>query len=228
MSSNDVDFCLFDMDGLLLDTERIYSEVTQTIVSRYGKTYSWALKSKMMGQRQLEAAQLLIKELELHEFLTPEQYLLERNEMQARLFPDARPLPGVVRLVKHLKKHHVPMAVATSSHLDAFNIKSSNNQELFQLFDVVITGDNPNVKQGKPQPDIFIEAARILGCTDPSRVLVFEDAVSGVQAAQNANMKVVWVPDPNLDRTAVTRHVDLVIDSLEKFDPGLFGLPQFE
>lgn len=220
-----IEACLFDMDGLLLDTERIYTEVTQMIVSRFGKTYSWALKSKMMGQRQLEAAKLLIRELELEDQMTPEEYLEERNAMQAKLFSSARPLPGVISLVRHLKKHSIPIAVATSSHLDAFELKTRENQELFQLFDLVVTGDHPNVKRGKPHPDIFIEAARQLGFEDPTKCLVFEDAVSGVLAAQAAGMRVCWVPDPNLDRSAVTKPADLVVETLEHFRPELFGLP---
>jgi HAD superfamily hydrolase (TIGR01509 family) len=219
--------CLFDMDGLLLDTERIYTLVTQKIVARYGKEYTWALKSRMMGMRQEEAAHLLVTELGIESQLSADAYLKERNQMQSELFASARPLPGVIRLVKHLKDAGVPIAVATSSHRDAFELKTSQNQELFALFDAIVTGDSPAVKRGKPHPDIFIEAARQLSIQDPRQCLVFEDAISGVRAAQAAGMHVCWVPDPNIDTTQVQGHVDLIINTLEKFKPEQFGLPPY-
>lgn len=203
--------------------------VTQKIVSRYGKQYTWDIKSKMMGMRQKEAAELLIRELDLEtDGLTPDAYLLERNRLQSELFPSARPLPGVLKLVNHFKKLKIPMAVATSSHRDAFRLKTMNNSKLFELFDLVVTGDDPDVKNGKPHPDIFLVAAKRLETSDNSRVLVFEDAISGVKAAQSAGMKVCWVPDPNLDRSAITKPVDLCISSLEEFDPKQFGLKDFD
>lgn len=77
--------------------------------------------------------------------ISPVDYLAERNARQEELFPEARPLPGVMRLVRHLKRHGVPMAVATSSHSRAFKIKAQNNRELFDLFDLVVTGDDAAV-----------------------------------------------------------------------------------
>lgn len=70
---------IFDCDGLLLDTERIYSEATQHILDRYGKTFTWSLKAKMMGMRGPEAATLLCHELDIP--LSPQAYLDERNAL---------------------------------------------------------------------------------------------------------------------------------------------------
>ncbi|KAJ3086380.1 Pseudouridine-5'-phosphatase, partial [Quaeritorhiza haematococci] len=174
----------------------------------------------MMGLKERDAAALLIKTLQIP--MTPEEYLKERNVGHEKLFPSCRPLPGVMQLVSHLKKHAIPIAVATSSHKSAFKLKSSENQPLFSLFDGhIICGDDPRIKKGKPAPDLFLEAARQLvefqrreeaglnGSTngsisvsdseiDPKKFLVFEDAPSGVKAALNAGMNVVWIPDPNM------------------------------
>lgn len=67
-----------------------------------------------------------------------------------------------MRLIGHLKAHGVPIAVATSSHRAHFLLKSQENQALFDMFDHIVTGDDPAVVDGKPAPDIFLEAARRL------------------------------------------------------------------
>eukprot|EP00937_MAST-01D_sp_MAST-1D-sp2_P006514 g6514.t1 len=151
---------LFDMDGLLLDTERVYTEVTQSIVQRFGKEFTWDLKARMMGRKAAEAAQILVDEL--HIPLTAEAYLQEREEQQDRLFPSCELLPGVERLVRHLKAHKYPIAVATSSHRSAFELKTSRHKELFSLFDVIVTGDDTELRAGKPAPDIFLLALQRL------------------------------------------------------------------
>lgn len=220
-----IDLCIFDMDGLLLDTERIYTEVTQMIVGRYGKTYDWALKSRMMGMRQQEASELLVRELKLP--ISAAEYLEERNKLHEARFPDARPLPGVERLVRHLKQKGVPICVATSSFKDAFELKTRNNQHLFSLFDLIVTGDDAELKRGKPHPDIFLLAAKRMR-SDPTKCLVFEDAPSGVEAALAAKMRVCWVPDPNVDCSRYQNEVDVILDTMERFEPLRFGLPSFD
>ncbi|KAJ3289896.1 Pseudouridine-5'-phosphatase [Borealophlyctis nickersoniae] len=122
--------------------------------------------------------------------------------------------------------------VATSSHREAFLLKTSQNRELFDLFDGHITcGDDEDIKRGKPHPDLFLAAAKKLGAdvTKAQSCLVFEDAPSGVQAALNANMQVIWVPDVNLvqDPELIAK-ASQVLRSLEDFVPEPFGLPSFE
>ena len=139
-------------------------------------------------------------------------------------------MPGVLKLVKHLKKHEIPIAVATSSHRKAFHLKTQNNQELFSLYGKNITcGDDEDHIRGKPHPDIFKEAAKKLSpkaWENPSSCLVFEDAPSGVLAGLNAGMHVVWIPDPNLrvDQELASRCLR-VLSSMEEFDPSSVGLP---
>ena len=77
---------LYDMDGLLLDTENFYTDVTQQIVSRYGKNFDWSIKSQMLGRPAFESAITLVRVLELP--IQPEDYLLERKVLLNQRFPE--------------------------------------------------------------------------------------------------------------------------------------------
>ena len=119
--------------------------------------------------------------------------------------------------------------VATSSRRDAFSLKTQNNAHLFDLFDGnIICGDDAAVKQGKPAPDIFLAAAQKIGheLIDPSTCLVFEDSPSGVQAALNAKMNVIWIPDVNLTLDPILiQQCTEVLKSMKAFQPEKYGLP---
>ena len=215
---------IYDMDGLLLDTESFYTRVSQTIAARYGKVYDWSLKSRMMGQRAADSAKLFTESLNLP--ITPEEYLAVRTPMLEELFPQAEPMPGAFRLTQHLHHHAVPQAVATSSNRRHFELKSSRHRSWFSIFDCVVIGDDPAVRRGKPAPDMFLLAAERIG-TPPAACLVFEDALVGVDAACAAGMPVIAVPDPHLS-PELFGAADQVLRSLDEFDPAAWGLPRME
>lgn len=212
---------IYDVDGLLLDTERFYTQAYQIIAARYGKIYDWSIKARTIGMKAQDSAKIIIETLGLP--FTPEQWLETRKVLLEELFPKAEPLPGAVRLTQHFKDHGIPQAVATSSDRHYFNLKTSRHRDWFAIFDCRVSGDDKEVKEGKPAPDIFLVTARRLQA-QPGHCLVFEDAPAGVQAARAAGMSVIAVPDPNLDER-VFGDAHQVLRSLEQFDPAGWGLP---
>ncbi|KAJ1697989.1 hypothetical protein LUZ63_006501 [Rhynchospora breviuscula] len=219
---------IFDMDGLLLDSERIYTLLNGKILERYGKIFDWPLQAKLMGKRTIESAQIIVKESGLTGILSPEAFLEEREIMLQMLLPTCTLLPGAERLVKHFHANGISMCVATATCTDHFLLKTQNHSRIFAMMHHVVKGDDPEVKQGKPAPDIFLAALRRFeGHVEASKCLVFEDAPYGVAAAKEAGMSVVMVPDPKLDASCHER-ADQVISSLLKFSPQNWELPPFE
>lgn len=219
---------IFDMDGLLLDTEKFYTEVQEMILARYNKTFDWSLKAKMMGMKAIEAAKVFVEETGISDSLSAEEFLIEREETLQKLFPTTDLMPGASRLIRHLRANNVPICVATGSKKHHFELKTQRHRELFSLMHHIVNGDDIQVKQGKPAPDIFLTAAKRFedGPVDPQKVLVFEDAPSGVLAAKNAGMSVVMVPDPRLDSSYLGT-ADKVLKSLLDFQPADWALPRF-
>lgn len=216
-------FAIFDVDGLLLDTESIYTQVTQQVIGRFGKTYDWSVKANMIGRPQLDSARYLVQTLDLP--ISAEAYLEERNGLLRQAFPNNNPMSGAECLVRHLHENRIPLAVATSSDRELFAIKTTHHKSWFSLFDLVVTGDDPELKSGKPAPDIFLIAAKRLAAV-PEKTLVFEDAPSGLAAGLAAGMRVIAVPDPNMDKSRYHGAAQ-ILESLKDFQPEIFGMGHF-
>ncbi len=224
MSSETAVSCLlFDVDGLLLNTEIVYTEVTQEIAARFGKTFNWSIKANMIGRAEIESSRYLVEALELP--ISAEEYLSERNDMLRRGLAGCDPMPGAEAMIRHLHREGVPIAVATSSTTELFEIKKSRHTEWFSLFDVTVTGDDPDVMRAKPAPDIFMTAANRLDA-EPGATLVFEDAPSGLAAGIAAGMRVIVVPDPNMDRSRYQGATE-ILGSLEEFSMERYSLPPY-
>jgi pseudouridine-5'-monophosphatase len=205
---SDYNHVIFDLDGVLLDTEKLYTEATQTVVAEFGKVFDWSLKSLMMGRHELEAAALLVKTLGLP--ISAEEYLKRQLPIAEELFRSATEVAGAEDFVAALVRRGHTLAVGTSSTLRLYRLKTAH-LPWFSAFSAVVSGDHPEVHALKPAPDIFLAAARAIG-GEPSRCLVIEDSPAGVLAARAAGMSVVAIPDPALEATRFET-ADLVVRS---------------
>jgi pseudouridine-5'-monophosphatase len=210
---------IFDLDGVLLDTEPLYTEATQTIAARYGKTFDWELKRQTMGTDARRGARLVIDALQLP--MTEDDYLSERVALLRTLFASAPAVPGAEHWLRSLSSHGLPIAVGTSSIAELCAIKWQPHPWLREL-EPKVCGDDPDVTARKPEPDIFLVAARRLG-VDPGECVVFEDSPAGVQAAKRAGMQVIVLKDPALD-AAHFGDADLIVGAYESLTPAVMWL----
>ncbi|KAK0195057.1 HAD-like domain-containing protein [Armillaria mellea] len=229
-----IEYVLFDMDGLMIDSEKIYTDVTNAILAPYGCKMTWDIKAGCMGKPERAAAEHLLSHFPGIS-LTLESYLTQRNTLQDAMWPTVPLLPGVAKLVLHLKNHGIPIAVATGSRRRNYELKTGHLQEVFGCFD----------RTSGPEPDIFLIAARDLLRRDVgearsdiseahkaerSKGLVFEDGLPGMQAGKRAGMNVIWIPDANLlDVEYVGEEkADAMLKSLQEFVPEEWGLPPYD
>jgi pseudouridine-5'-monophosphatase len=218
---------IFDMDGLLLNTEHIYTQAYQRVAQQHGTNFTWEIKVQLMGMPGKPGAQKAVDLMNIP--LTADEFIQALHRHKQELFPTAQLLPGAEKLVRHLHKHGVPIAVASGSFTHDFNTKTTHHKEFFQLFPIVVLGDDPDLKHGKPEPDQFLLT---LGkfpapCPPVERVLVFEDSPNGVLAAKAAGMGVVLVPDERLEK-GMYHDPTATLKSLEDFVPEEFGLPPYD
>jgi len=99
-------------DGLLLDSERLYTQVTNEILAPYNKQLTWEIKAMLMGRPSEESARMLIERTGIP--LSPEELLAMFASRQRTLFPSVQPMPGALKLVQHLRKSNIPIAVSQS------------------------------------------------------------------------------------------------------------------
>lgn len=209
--------CLFDMDGLLLNTEDIYTLCADLVLKKYGRPgLPWSLKAKMMGVPGSSNGDTFHAWAQLP--IPREQYKREQSEQQKIHFPECEPLPGVETLLSNLRRAgttnglDVRIALATSSERANYDLKTSHATTK-AILDLIpeehkVLGDDPRIQKGrgKPAPDIYLVALQAVNDNLPEGVpkitprecLVFEDSVIGVEAGRRAGMRVVWVPHPKL------------------------------
>jgi pseudouridine 5'-phosphatase len=218
--SRPVRCAIFDLDGVLLDTEHFYTEVTSEICGQYGKIFDWSIKRNMIGRPSLESARYLVQALSLP--IEPEEYLARRAVRLEELFEQSKEKPGAEAFTRALAARGIPIAVATSTERHLLARKILDHADWFSLFNAIVVGDDPRVKKGKPAPDTFLVAAEDLGMK-PADCVVFEDAPAGLEAAHAAGMQVVAIPDEGMDRSAYSA-AELVIDAYADLTPEDLGL----
>ncbi|XP_068619731.1 pseudouridine-5'-phosphatase-like [Battus philenor] len=218
---------LFDLDGLLIDSEKLYTEAFTKVCAKFDKEFTWELKKTILGFQGPECAEKIIKTLGLP--INAEAFMAECRKEYDVLFQKVQLMPGAKKLVEHLHSKGVPIALATSSGQDSVDLKMQNNKDFLKNFHHLTMGTtDPDVTKGKPDPAIFLVcASKFPDKPKPEDCLVFEDAVNGIKAACAAKMQVVVVPDPRIE-PELLKDATLHLKSLEEFQPELFGLPPYD
>ena len=191
---------IFDLDGTLIDTEPIYFQATEQMIKEYGngKKFDWDTKIKTLGSPELVTAQIVVDTFDIK--LTPEEFFKKRNELTPENFKKCPFIEGAKEITDKFKKElKFKTALATSSSKINFDLKTFNKKEwLKEDFDAIVLGDDKRIKKGKPEPDIFILAAKDIGL-EPKDCIIFEDSIGGMKAAISSGAKiVVGIPDPHL------------------------------
>lgn len=187
---------IFDLDGLLVDSEPIHFQTNQIFWQRYGKKFTQAHLKKFMGKRIDEEIEELSSTWNISTQTT--QLITERETLFQKLIQKSLGLTsGVKNILTFLKNRHILMGIGSSSHswyvnfaLHKFGINS--------YFHTVVTGSD--VTHGKPHPETYLTVAHNLSKI-PSECLVLEDAVNGVQAAKVAGMYCFAIPGPYHDQS---------------------------
>uniref|UniRef100_A0A1B6LEA4 Uncharacterized protein n=1 Tax=Graphocephala atropunctata TaxID=36148 RepID=A0A1B6LEA4_9HEMI len=218
---------IFDLDGLLIDSETLYRKSYTALLEKYGKVYTEEIRFKVMGSTEQDFCRILVEELKLP--MSAEEFEKVSTDWVLKDLKDVELKPGAERLVRYFHKNSVPMAVATSSGRATCEVKMERYPELTSCFNHVVMGSSDNeVVNGKPAPDIFFVAAkRFSDNPSPNKCLVFEDSYNGVLAAKAAGMQVVMVPDALVSQEK-QKEATIVYKSLEDFVPEIFGLPPFD
>ncbi len=179
----------FDMDGLMVNTEELYSEVGEILLSRRGRRFTLELKAAMMGLPGPQAFGLMIEREQLND--TAATLALESDEIFDKLLPSKlQVLPGLEELLHRLDSLRLPRCIATSSP-PHFVRSVLRIVKLNDRFDFVVTAED--VEHGKPAPDIYVEAARRMGI-EPWQMLVLEDSHHGTRAGIASGACTVAVP----------------------------------
>jgi HAD superfamily hydrolase (TIGR01509 family) len=192
--------CLFDLDGLLLDTEPLHARAWHEAASHFGCPLTPQQLMALRGRRRLDCAHQVQGWIAARQGEAPSQdaLLAVRQPIAEALLVQAAPMAGARQLVDHCARNGIPMALATSSAREAVALKAAPHPWLSQI-EVRVHGDDPELRAGKPAPDVFLLAAARLGGTADARCWAFEDSPAGAEAALRAGCRVLVVPPPQLD-----------------------------
>jgi beta-phosphoglucomutase family hydrolase len=201
---------IFDMDGVIVESEHIHIEAEQQTMLEHGVRISAEELHAYTGTTAKFMFTELIKKYKLD--TTFEGIFDEKEEIMFKLLEkETRPTKGVIELLKKLKLKGVKLAIASSSHRRLIEYVL-RKLDIGPLFDVVVSAED--VSSGKPSPEIFIKSARRLR-VKPVECLVVEDAKLGVEAAKNAGMKVVGYRNPNSGDQDLSR-AEMIVDDFLK------------
>jgi HAD superfamily hydrolase (TIGR01509 family) len=183
---------IFDMDGVIVDSEPLHKKVERILLEPYGIYPSDEELNSYMG---IEAKVLIATYIRKYDMRVTfdDLYSAYKKHLINVFSREIKAIPSAVRLIRGLKRSSLKLAVGSSSHGNLVRFVL-NKLNLAEIFDAVVSGDD--VWNGKPNPDVFLEAAKRLDCA-PEECAVIEDSRNGVAAAKAAGMVCAGYQNPN-------------------------------
>jgi HAD superfamily hydrolase (TIGR01509 family) len=214
MAARAIDAVIFDLDGVLLDSEHAWEGARREVAERSGGSWREDAQAHMMGMSTPEWTAWMRETLGVP--LSPDEiFRAVTDRIESGYRRELPLLPGAREAVESLSGHW-PLAVASSSSrvlIDLFLALSG----LGPRFGATVSSEE--VARGKPAPDVFLEAASRLG-VEPERSAVIEDSTNGIKAGAAAGMHVVAIPEPSFPPSADSLELaEVVLDSLRDLGP---------
>jgi len=205
---------IFDMDGVIFDSERLVIECWQVIAEKHNIPDIVEICMRVQGNNRQETGKRFREKY--GEDFPYETYKKEVTALFRERYGEGRlPLkPGVAEILQELKQRGVPLALASSTRSDIVKLEL-DEANLLSCFDAVLGGDM--APRSKPEPDIFLAAAAALGAV-PANCYVLEDSFNGIKAAHAAKMHPIMVPDLLKPTPEILNLCDKTFDSLEEVE----------
>jgi HAD superfamily hydrolase (TIGR01509 family) len=208
------DAVVFDLDGVLIDSEHVWDEARRDLAEERGGRWHDRASRDMMGMSSLEWSRYMHDVIGLTE--PPEEISAEVVRRLEAIYRERLPLlPGAVEAVERMAAHW-PLAVASSSNRELIELvlELSGLERHFR-----VTVSSEEVARGKPAPDVYLEAARRLG-VEPERCAAVEDSENGILSAKTARMRVLAIPNPQFPPAEdALSQADDVLESLVELTP---------
>ena len=209
-----IDAIIFDLDGVILETEQLWNQVREGLVRERGGRWSESAQADMMGMSSTEWSRYMHDVLGVPD--PPGEISREVVQRLGERYAERLPLlQGAAEAVRRLAARW-PLGLASSSNRELID-RALELSGLAPYFRATVSSEE--VERGKPAPDVYLEAARRLG-VEPARCAAIEDSASGIRSARAAEMLVVAIPNPDFPPPAeVLALAAVVLESIEELAP---------
>ena len=204
---------IFDMDGVIIDSEPIHFQVDIETMKHLGCNMSKKELEKYVGTTNEYMLTDIKKNYNIKESIEEITDYKMKLTKRKIIESDLEPIEGIKELLVNLKENSIPAAIASSSPIDFINIVVEKFK-IRDYFQYIVSGEE--VENGKPAPDIYIETAKKLGF-DPKDCTVIEDSKNGVQAAKSAGMKCIGFANVNSGNQDLSK-ADIIVDSIKEIN----------
>lgn len=188
--------CIFDLDGVIVDTAKYHFLAWKRLTDDLGIVFTESDNERLKGVSRMASLEIILEIGNLNVDISgKEKYARLKNSWYVEYINQMTPeeiLPGALKFIRELKAANICVALGSASKNTPLILERVN---LNTVFDAVADGNN--VHKAKPDPEVFLTAAKMIG-VKPENCVVFEDAVAGVHAALNAGMKCVGIGSSNV------------------------------